>query len=101
MTELFDLVAEALMLAVTLVLPLALAALAGAVVGGLVVVLLGLQEQSIASLIRAGSVVVALLLVGGALRDQLVGFTATQWSTLAARGQPSPEVDGSGVRVTP
>jgi type III secretory pathway component EscS len=101
MNELFDLVREALMLAVTLVLPLALAALAGAVVGGLVVVLLGLQDQSIVSLVRAVSVVVTLLLVGGALRNEVVGFTADQWSTLAARGQTTPSVERIGAGVSP
>ena len=101
MNELFDLVREALMLAVTLVLPLALAALAGAVVGGLVVVVLGLQDQNIAALVRAASVVVTLILVGGALRDEVVGFTTDQWSTLAARGQQPPALDGPGARVAP
>lgn len=84
MTELVDMVAEALGLAVTVVLPLALAGLAGGVVGGLLAALVGLQDQTVALLVRAAAVVVAIVLAGELLVDRVQSFTAQSWSRLAA-----------------
>ena len=86
MTELLDLVAEALTLAVSIVVPLAAAGLAGGVVGGLLAGLIGLQDQSIATLVRAASVVIALILVGGLLGERVEAFTARSWGDLARWG---------------
>lgn len=87
MTDLFDLVREMLALAVFLVLPLAAAALAGGIVGGLVVALTGLQDQTIAGIVRAASVVLALFVSGVAMHDEVRTFASDTWSGLAAMGR--------------
>jgi type III secretory pathway component EscS len=87
MTDLFDLVREMLALAVFLVLPLAAAALAGGIVGGLVVALTGLQDQTIAGIVRAASVVLALFVSGAAMHDEVRSFASDTWSGLAAMGR--------------
>lgn len=87
MTELFDLVREMLMLAVTLIVPLALAAAAGAVVGGLAIMGLGLQDQAVAGLLRAAAVVLAVGATGAAGFDQAVSLTRTSWEHIERVGQ--------------
>jgi type III secretory pathway component EscS len=87
MTDLFDLVREMLVLAVVLVLPLAAAALAGGVVGGLVVALTGLQDQAVAGLVRAASVVLALFVTGAAMQDDVRSFASNAWAGLADLGR--------------
>ena len=87
MTDLFDLVREMLVLAVFLVLPLAAAALVGGVVGGLVVALTGLQDQTVATLVRAASVVLALFVTGTAMHDEVRSFASTVWADLPEIGR--------------
>lgn len=88
MTELFDLVREMLVLAVVLVLPLAAAGVAGGIVGGLLVALTGLQDQTVATLVRAASVVLALFVSGAVLRDEVQTFASDTWAGLADLGRP-------------
>lgn len=91
MNELADVVMHALGLAVTVVVPLALAALAGGVVGGLAATLVGLQDQTVALLFRAASVVVALVLAGGLMAQRVQDYTRESWTGLAALGSLDPE----------
>jgi type III secretory pathway component EscS len=87
MIDLLDLVREMLVLAVMLVLPLAAAALAGGIVGGLVVALTGLQDQTVAGLVRAASVVLALFVTGAAMHDHVRSFAASAWTELGEMGR--------------
>lgn len=87
MIELFDVVRDLLALAVTVLVPLVLAGLAGAVVGGLAVMWLGLQDQAISAMIRGIAVVLALVFTGVAAFDGAVEHTTAAWSHVAALGQ--------------
>lgn len=87
MTDLFDLVREMLTLAVFLVLPLAAAALGGGIVGGLLVALTGLQDQAVATLVRAASVVLALFVTGAAMHDEVRSFASAAWAGLPEIGR--------------
>lgn len=96
MTELFDVVRDMLMVAVTVLLPLLLAGVAGAVVGGLAVMWLGLQDQGLAAMIRGVAVVLALVATGAAAFDGAVAQTADAWSHVARLGQGSLSTDDGG-----
>ncbi len=96
MTELFDLVRDMLMLAVTVLLPLVLAGAAGAVVGGLVVLWLGLQDQSLATMIRGIGVVLALVFTGAAAFDGAVEQTIAAWAHVEDIGRSGVAMDGDG-----
>ncbi len=96
MTELFDLVRDMLLLAVTLLVPLVLAAAAGAVVGGLAVVYLGLQDQTLAAMVRGAAVVLAIVATGAAGFDHVAEFTRDSWSSLARVGQDGVAVGSNG-----
>ncbi len=93
MNELFDIVRDLLALAVTVLLPLVLAGLAGAVVGGLAAMWLGLQDQALATMIRGVAVVVAVVFTGVAAFDGAVEQTSVAWSHVAALGQRGVTVD--------
>ncbi len=90
MIELLDLVRDMFVLAVTLVVPLAAAGVVGGLLGGLFVSYIGLQDQSIAALVRAASVVVALVVTGASMHSRAQAFASEAWSTLPALGQPEP-----------
>ncbi|MCR9162209.1 MAG: hypothetical protein ACE37F_29135 [Nannocystaceae bacterium] len=96
MTELFDIVRDMLMLAVTVLLPLVLAGAAGALVGGLVVMWLGLQDQGLATMIRGLGVVLALVLTGAAAFDGAVQETSTAWQHVEDIGREGVAMDGDG-----
>lgn len=96
MTELFDLVRDMLMLAVTVLLPLVLAGAAGAVVGGLVVMWLGLQDQGLATMIRGLGVVLAVALTGAAAFDGAVEQTSAAWEHVEDIGRHGVAMDGDG-----
>ena len=96
MTELFDLVRDMLMLAVTVLLPLVLAGAAGAVVGGLVVMWLGLQDQGLATMIRGLGVVLAVALTGAAAFDGAVQQTSAAWEHVEDIGRDGVAMDGDG-----
>lgn len=96
MTELFDIVRDMLMLAVTVLLPLVLAGAAGAVVGGLVVMWLGLQDQGVATMVRGIAVVVALVFTGAAAFDGAVERTGVAWAHVEDIGRDGVAMDGDG-----
>ncbi len=96
MTELFDLVRDMLMLAVTVLLPLVLAGAAGAVVGGLVVMWLGLQDQGLATMIRGLGVVLAVALTGAAAFDGAVEHTSEAWEHVEDIGRHGVAMDRDG-----
>ena len=96
MTELLDLVRDMLMLAVTVLLPLVLAGAAGAVVGGVVVMWLGLQAQGWATMIRGIGVVVALVFTGAAAFDGAVERTRAVWFHVEDIGRNGVAKDDDG-----
>jgi len=96
MTELFDIVRDMLLLAVTVLLPLVLAGAAGAVLGGLVVMWLGLQDQALATMIRGIGVVVALVFTGAAAFDGAVEQTSEAWLHVEDLGRRGVAMDGDG-----
>lgn len=96
MTELFDIVRDMLMLAVTVLLPLVVAGVAGAVVGGLVVLWLGLQDQGLATMIRGLSVLAALAFTGAAAFDGAVDQTASAWGHVEGLGRNGVALDPDG-----
>lgn len=89
MIELLDLVRDMFVLAVSLVVPLAAAGVVGGLLGGLFVSYIGLQDQSIAALVRAASVVVALVVTGASMHGRAQEFASEAWSTLPALGRPA------------
>ncbi len=82
-----ELVWEMMTLTLTLLVPLVLAGLAGGIVGGLFVGYVGLQDQAIAAMIRAASVIVAVVITGSAMYASVQEFTATAWAQIATIGQ--------------
>lgn len=96
MTELFDIVRDMLLLAATFLLPLVLAAAAGAVVGGLAVMLLGLQDQQLAGMIRGIAVVLAVLATGAAGFDEAVSLTRSSWGQFDDLGSGGVAMDADG-----
>lgn len=93
MSGLFELVADMLLLGVSVLLPLVLAGAAGAVVGGLVTTWVGLGDQGIAVMIRGVCVVVALVFTGSAAFDGAVERTSTAWEQLEAIGRDGVAMD--------
>ncbi|MBV1858779.1 MAG: flagellar biosynthetic protein FliQ [Nannocystaceae bacterium] len=96
MTELFDIVRDMLMVAVTVLLPLLLAGVAGAVIGGLVVVWLGLQDQGLATMIRGVCVLAALAFTGAAAFEGAVEETASAWAYVEGLGRDGVALDLDG-----
>jgi type III secretory pathway component EscS len=94
MTELFDVVRDMLAVAVTVLLPLLLAGVAGAVVGGLAVLWLGLQDQALAAMIRGVAVVAALAFTAAAAFDGAVEQTTVAWGHVSRLGQDGLASDG-------
>lgn len=81
-----DLVQEALGLAVLIALPFVAAALAGAVVAGLLQWLTGMQDASTSMIARAVAVVVALVLLGGTMASRLSLYVREAWAELPRLG---------------
>ncbi len=96
MNEVFDIVREMLLLAVTVLLPLVLAGVAGAVIGGLVVVWLGLQDPGLAAMIRGLSVLGALAFTGAAAFEGAVDQTAAAWGHVEGIGRDGVATNADG-----
>ena len=85
--DLLELVREMLFLAVTLALPVAAAAMLGGIIGGLLVALVGLQDEVVAAMIRAVAVVLSLAVAGPTLAHHVRDFTAATWADLGELGR--------------
>ena len=96
MTELFDIVQDMLLMAVTVLLPLVLAGAAGAVVGGLVVMWLGLQDQGLAAMIRGIAVLAAVAVTGAAAFDGAAQQTSEAWQHVERIGDRGVALDHDG-----
>ncbi len=87
MIELLDLARDGLALAVLLALPIAGAALFGALVAGTLAAVTGLQDQTIALVARSASIVAVIVLALGAFTLEVRDFTADAWARLATLGK--------------
>jgi hypothetical protein len=87
MSELGALVQEGLGRAVLAVVPLVVAALLGSAVAGWLAVRIGLQDPTVAGVLRGLAVLGALVLVGDDLAADARSLAGAAWSELAAVGR--------------
>lgn len=87
MTLLFDAVWSGVSVTLALLLPLALVAGLGAIVGGLIANLLGVRDAAMALVVRFVAVLVAVAISAPSAATRWQSFTAQTWSSLAELGR--------------
>lgn len=85
-----QLVHDGFALVLGIAMPMLAAALAGVLVAALVARMLGVTDAASSGVARAAAMLVALAVLGAAWGEQVRGFAAASWATLADVGQTAP-----------
>jgi hypothetical protein len=85
-----SLVHDAFGVVIAIAVPMLAAALAGVLVAGVLGRLMGVGDASGAAVVRAAAMLVAIAVLGAAWADEVRGFAATSWATLATAGGQGP-----------
>jgi len=90
MNQSLPLVHDAFAVVIAIAVPMLAAALAGVLVAGVLGRLTGVGDASGAAVVRAAAMLVAIGILGAAWADEVRGFAARSWSTLATAGERAP-----------